>query len=172
MADHDSVQDVLGGILHLTFDGEDRAVPTLKLRASREWLERQVRRLPLLLDALAGDQGSDGQRAFLDFSYEAGLEAILDYDRTDALGGREWLEEHADPAELYDALRRMARVAVPFGDDLQTLVVLLVSLNPQILQPPAVAGDAASASPRSTSSPSRSGTSPRRRSKSSSTRGS
>lgn len=168
--DHSAAQDILGGVLRLTFDGEERAVPTLKLRASREWLERQVRKMPLLIDALQGDQGAAGQRAFLDFSYETGLEAVLDYDRSGALGGREWLEEHADPAELYEALRQMARVAIPFGDDLQTLVALLVTLNPGLLAP--VPPDGASASPRSTSSPSRSGTSRPRRSKSSSTRGS
>ena len=54
---------------------------------------------------------------------------------TGALGGREWIEEHADPTELYGALRRMARVAVPFGDDLQTLVGLLVTLVPDLLDP-------------------------------------
>ena len=168
--DHGSAQDTLSGVLRLTFDGEERTVPTLKLRASREWLERQVRKMPLLIDALQGDQGAAGQRAFLDFSYETGLDAVIDYDRSGALGGREWLEEHADPSELYEALRAMARVAIPFGDDLQTLVALLVTINPGLLAPAPPA--AASASPRSTSSRSPSGTSPRRRSRSSSTRGS
>lgn len=168
MTAQNSAQDVLGGVLRLTFDGEEHAVPTLKLRASREWLERQVQKMPLLLDALLGDQDAAGQRAFLDFTYEAGIEAILEYDATGTLGGREWLEEHADPAELYAALRRMARVAVPFGDDLQTLVGLLVTLVPHLFDP-APAPDDPSASPKSTSSPSRRGTSHRRPSKSSST---
>lgn len=160
-------EDRRSGVLRFTFGGEERTCPTLKLRASREWLKAAAGRLPLLLDALGLD--SEMQQApFVDFSYETSIEVLLEYDVTGALGGREWLEEHADPAELYDALRAMARVAVPFGNDLQSLVAILVSLVPDLFD----RGDQddGSGSTRSTNSPSPSGASTRRRSRRASTR--
>lgn len=167
-------EDRRSGVLRFTFGGEERTCPTLKLRASREWLKGAAGRLPLLIEALGLDSDMQ-QSAFVDFSYEIGLEVLGEYDLTGALGGREWLEEHADPAELYEALRLMARVAVPFGNDLQSLVAVLVTLVPDLFdrgakdeadEPPAEG----SGSTRSTSSPSRTGTSTRRRSKRASTR--
>ena len=160
-------EDRRSGILRLTFGGEERTCPTLKLKASREWLKAAAGRLPLLVDALGLDSETD-QSAFVDFSYETGLDVLCDYDATGALGGREWLEEHADPTELYDALRLMARVAIPFGNDLQSLVAILVSLAPDLFD--RGPKDDGSDSTRSTSSPSASGASTPRRSKRASTR--
>lgn len=159
-------EDRRAGILRFTFGGEERTCPTLKLRASREWLKGAAGRLPLLLEALGLDSDMQ-QAAFVDFSYETGLEVIGEYDVTGALGGREWLEDHADPAELYDALRLMGRVAVPFGNDLQSLVAILVTLVPDLFD--RGAKDDGSGSTRSTSSPSLSGASTRRRSRRAST---
>lgn len=160
-------EDRRAGVLRLTFGGEERTCPTLKLGASRGWLKSAAGRLPLLLDALGLDSDME-QGAFVDFSYDTGLDVLLEYDVTGALGGRAWLEEHADPAELYDALRLMARVAVPFGNDLQSLVALLMTLVPELFKRGAKADG--SGSTRSTSSPSPSGASTRRRSKRASTR--
>jgi hypothetical protein len=158
-------EDRRAGILRFTFGGEERTCPTLKLRASAEWLRSAASRLPLLIDALGLDSEM-GQSAFVDFSYELGLDAICEYDQTSALGGREWLEEHADPTELYEALRAMARVAIPFGNDLQSLVAMLVALVPDLFE----SRVGASVSTRSTSSPSPTGTSTPKRSRRASTR--
>jgi hypothetical protein len=162
-----SPEDRRAGILRFSFGGEERTCPTLKIGASRDWLKRAAGRLPVLLDALGLDSDTE-QSAFVDFSYQTCLELVLEYDASGALGGREWLEEHADPAQLYDALRLMARVAVPFGNDLQSLVAILVTLVPELFE--RVAPADGSDSTRSTSSPSPSGASTRRRSRRASTR--
>lgn len=161
-------EDRRAGILRFTFGGEERTCPTLKLKASRDWLRAATGRLPLLIGALGLDSDLQ-QSAFVDFSYEIGLEVISEYDVTGALGGREWLEDHADPAELYDALRLMAQVAVPFGNDLQSLVAILVTQVPDLFRPRPVVPDDASDSTRSTNSPSAAGASTPRRSRRAST---
>lgn len=162
-------EDRRAGVLRFTFGGEERTCPTLKLKASREWLKSAAGRLPLLLEALGLDSDMQ-QSAFVDFSYETGLDVICEYDVTGALGGREWLEDHADPAALYDALRLMGQVAVPFGNDLQSLVAILVTLAPDLFDRGAGDQDDASDSTRSTSTRSPSGASIPRRSKRASTR--
>jgi hypothetical protein len=146
-------EDVAAGVLRFTFGGEERTCPTLKLRASREWIRAGVARLPELQAILGGDQTPDNLAALIGLGYDAALEQILEYDRTGSLGGRDWLEEHADPTELFDALRLMGHVALPFVGDLRGLLAILPGLLDGASEEPADE----SASTSSTSGPSPSG---------------
>jgi hypothetical protein len=146
-------EDVAAGVLRFTFGGEERVVPTLKIRASREWIRAGVAKLPELQAILAGEQTADNLAALIGLGYDAALGQVLEYDRTGALGGRDWLEDHADPTELYEALRLMGQVALPFVGDLKGLLAIL----PGLLEG-AVPVDA-SESTSSTSGPSPSGAS-------------
>lgn len=146
-------EDVAAGVLRFTFGGQERVVPTLKIRASRDWIRAGVAKLPALQAVLAGDQSPEGLDQLIALGYDAALEQVLAYDRTGALGGRDWLEDNADPTELYEALRAMGQVALPFVGDLKGLLAIL----PGLLE--GAAPDDTSESTSSTSSPSPSGVS-------------
>jgi len=108
-------EDVLAGILRISVGGQERIVPTLPIAATREW------------QATLG-HGPDGYVApedesdwtpeqvdeFTALSLEAVVDLVAGYDRTSALGGKEWLLANADPFQLYQAARQMMAVAYPF----------------------------------------------------------
>jgi hypothetical protein len=127
MTDSRSPQDVASGVLRITVGGVEKIVPTLPIRATREWqaaiADRPGRFTP-------GDPDDWTQAEAADFTALT-LDVILDvvtaYDRTNALGGREWLEEHADPAQLYAAASLMAEVAFPFAENTRLLLAALVA---------------------------------------------
>lgn len=122
-----SAEDVLAGVLRIAVGGVEKIVPTLPIRATREW-QAQIAKGP---EAFAPRDLDDWTPAeAFDFTFLT-LDAIVDivvaYDRTGALGGREWLEEHADPAQLYAASAKMAEVAFPFAEDTKVLLAALVA---------------------------------------------
>jgi hypothetical protein len=157
-------EDVAAGILRIAVGGTVREVPTLKAKYVGAWAERV-----LLLD--------DAGRAVkikpleewtaADVAQLAGpaldrvIDLIVAYDRTGALGGREWLEENADPPQLQDALTAMLGNAFPLADSPEVLAATVMG---QVA--------AASNQPRSTSGRSRPGTSTRTSSGRASTRSS
>ena len=148
-----SPEDVAAGILRIAVGGTVREVPTLKAKYVGAWAE-----LVLLTDQ---DGNATRIKPFeewtaLDVARLAGpalsrvIDLIVAYDRTGALGGREWLEENADPPQLQDALTTMLGNAFPLADSPEVLAATVMG---QVA--------AASSQPRSTSGRSRSGTSTR-----------
>jgi hypothetical protein len=153
-----SPEDVLAGILRIPVGGVEKIVPTLPLRASREWQRLVFEKIGEFRPVLSAGQTPEALDALARLSLDTILDLVGAYDRTSALGGREWLEENADPAQLYGAARAMAGVALfPFGDDAKSLVGLLPGLV------------AALSTPSSTNGPSPAGGSIHVRSKSAST---
>jgi len=157
-----SAEDVLAGVLRISVGGIEKRVPTLPMRASAEWQESLGVTLGGFARNLSADQSAESLMGFARFTQAAILDAVVGYDRTGALGGRDWLAEHADPAQLYIAFRQMAEVAFPFVADVRSLLAILPGLLAQ--------ADVGSASPSSTSGPSPTGGSTRARSKRASTR--
>lgn len=153
-------EDIAAGILRISIGGVEKRVPTLPIRASAEWQEALGAALGGFARSLAADQSADSLVGFLAFTQGALLDAVISYDRTGALGGREWLEENADPAQLYIAFRQMAEVVAPFVTDVRSLLGML----------PGLLADVGSASPNSTSGPSPTGDSTPAPSRSASTR--
>jgi hypothetical protein len=144
MADTRSPEDVLSGILRIAVGGVEKIVPTLPISATRIWQA-----------SLAAGETADGDDAdltppdtaqVLGLSLDAVLSFVVGYDRTAALGGREWLEANADPGQLYAAASQMAEVAFPFARDVPMLLRALLARSV-----------VASRSASSTSSPSPSG---------------
>lgn len=154
-----SPEDVLSGILRIAVGGVEKEVPTLSIRATREW------QAALAADeaaAVSDDDLTPGDASgIIDLSLGEILNIVVTYDRSAALGGREWLEEHADPAQLYAAATQMAEVAFPFALSAPALLRALIARSV-----------AASRPPRSTNSPSPSGDSTPAPSKPASTRAS
>ncbi len=157
-----SSEDVLSGILRINVGGIEKRVPTLPMNASAEWQEALGAQLGGFARNLSGDQSADSLMGFAGFTQQAILDAVVGYDRTSALGGREWLEENADPAQLYIAFRQMAEVAFPFVTDVRSLLAMLPGLL--------AASDVGSASVSSTNGHSATGASTRPRSTNASTR--
>jgi hypothetical protein len=155
-----SAEDVLAGVLRIAVGGVEKLVPTLPLRATREW-QAQLATGPtsFSVSVTEDDWTAANVSEFAGLTLETVLDMVVAYDRTGALGGREWLEEHADPAQLYAAASQMAEVAFPFADNTRLLLAALV-----------VRSVVGSGSPNSTSGLSPIGASTRARSKSASTR--
>jgi len=120
-------EDVLAGVLRIAVGGVVKAVPTLPIRASREWQEKLAAGPSAFTVPVDDDDWSAAVVSeFTGLTQEAILDIVLAYDRTNALGGREWLEEHADPAQLFAAAQQMAEVAFPFAEDTRLLLTGLV----------------------------------------------
>lgn len=160
MADHRSAEEVLGGYIIATVGGEPRHLPTLKIKASRVWREALSRRMKdmagtriadLDLGAMSTATASVLVSAgpILQLGSDLVLELVLDYDVTAALGGRDFLEEHADDAELYAALQSILGVVFPFVTDLRALLREVLGM----------VGSASSIAALSTNSPPRNGAS-------------
>jgi hypothetical protein len=155
-----SAEDVLAGVLRIAVGGVEKIVPTLPLRATREWQARiSTGPTGFTVPVSEADWSATTVAEFSGMTLDTILDLVVAYDRTGALGGREWLEENADPAQLYAAAEQMAEVAYPFADNIRVLLAALVVR--------AVVG---SASPKSTNGRSPTGGSTRSRSKSASTR--
>lgn len=159
-----SAEDIAAGVLRIAVGGTVREVPTLKAKYVGAWAE-----LVLLTDRdghAVKIKPLEEWTAF-DVAQLAGpaldrvVDLIVAYDRTGALGGRDWLMENADPPQLQEALTAMLGNAFPLAD------------SPEVLAA-TVMGQAAAGSspPRSTSGRSRPGTSTRTSSGRDSTRSS
>ena len=155
-----SAEDVLAGVLRIAVGGVEKTVPTLSLRASRDWQNALGKRPSGFSVAPANDDWTLANVSeFSNIAIDTLLDIVVAYDRTGALGGREWLEENADPTQLANAAELMVGASNPFADNARLLLVALVLRS--------VVG---SASPNSTNGPSRTGGSTRARSKRASTR--
>lgn len=146
-----SPEDVAAGILRIAIGGTVREVPTLKAKYIGLWGD-------LFADAgnkldAVGEWTMADVSQFSERSVQRLVDLVVAYDRTGALGGREWLEEHADPAQLHAALVLMIGNAFPLADPV-TLADLTIA---RAAVPSARASSTNGASPRGTSTRTRSG---------------
>ncbi len=144
MTDTRSPEDRLAGILRIAVGGVEKIVPTLSISAVREW------QAALAADEAAAvsedDLAPDDVARLIDLSLDAILNIVVSYDQSAALGGRGWLEGHADPEQLYTAAEQMSEVSFPFARNVPMLLRALLARSV-----------AASSQPSSTSSDSPSG---------------
>lgn len=153
-----SEEDVLAGVLRIEVGDGVRVVPTLKAKYVGEWMARfappaGAKERPLRDLSVADVVAIPAQNV------ERLVDLMVAYDRTGVLGGRDWLLEHADPAQLQRAVEQMVANANPFADAQSFLGLMLIRA-------------AGSAQPSSTSGRSTTGASTRTRSGSGSTRNS
>jgi hypothetical protein len=117
-------EDVVLGVLRITVGGIVKTMPTLKVKYVDAWMRSLS---PVVGAARAIGEWTDVQVAELPGQNAAlMIEWIIGYDRTGALGGREWLEENADPGELHAALTQMLGNANPLADARAQLGLLLL----------------------------------------------
>lgn len=88
--------DVASGVIHITINGQAKTLPTLKIGPFEDdWLPAQGEAIRAMFEA-------DREPAEL-FKIGMGtlLDAVVAYDTTGALGGREWLRANADHSDLH-----------------------------------------------------------------------
>lgn len=111
-----SAEDVAAGVLRVTIDGGEKILPILRIRAEREWKTglREVfsRKLPDIDEDKPVGVERIGE--FSNLTVDAILDVVTSYDTSGALGGREFLEEHALQSELVEILRLIWSVVFPF----------------------------------------------------------
>jgi len=144
-----SAEDRVAGVIRVDVGGATKRLPTLPMTAAEAWIEGLGAQVAKLASQLAADEGDVAAvMGFVGGSLTAVLDAVASYDKTGALGGREWLADNADPEQLYVAFRQIVKVVFPFVEELGGLQKLL----PGLLQ-------AASSRPGSTNGPSPAGAS-------------
>ena len=107
-----SEEDVLAGVLRIEVGDGVRVVPTLKAKYVGEWMARfappaGAKERPLRDLSVADVVAIPAQNV------ERLVDLMVAYDRTGVLGGRDWLLEHADPAQLQRAVEQMVANATP-----------------------------------------------------------
>ena len=135
MADSRTLAEIAGGYIDVSLAGGFVELPTLKLKAERQWrgsLTKQVGDLGLDLDTNAlragGDEAYNALGPLVSAPADIILELVLSYDVQGKLGTREWLEENADSAQLYAILRQILSVVFPFVEDLRSALAELAGL--------------------------------------------
>jgi len=136
-------EDLAAGILRIAIGGSVKAVPTLPIKDIPAWAELLDELTPSMPpapadDGLGDDRPDDelppaddprGYQTLTKATTESLLRIVTAYDRTGALGGREWLEEHADLFQLKTAAEQMAANAFPLGEgDVMIAQVLLAQI--------------------------------------------
>ncbi len=98
----------------VTVGGIERSMPTLSIRDAREWRKRLAAEVAPIASLQIDAADWAGMPAKLQLAEDTMLELIVAYDRTGALGGREWLEEHAKPRELGPIFTACVEAVFPF----------------------------------------------------------
>jgi len=124
-----SAEDRAAGVLRIDVGGASKRLPTLSMNAAEKWTQELGAQVAGLAQRLSAEsESTDAIFGLASFSQTAVLDAVVAYDTTSALGGREWLAEHADPEQLYIAFRQIVRVVFPFVEELGGLMNLLPGL--------------------------------------------
>lgn len=119
-------EDRLSGLLRLRLGGVEVLISALPIRPAHRWLES----LKAALDELAASVTDDRQAALVQLAMqttESAVDLIVAYDLDGGIaGGREWLMDHALPKEIHDALEVLRVEAIPFGEEV-TLMGMMVA---------------------------------------------
>jgi hypothetical protein len=123
-----SEEDVLRGVLPVTVGGEKREIPVLTIGKARKWKVELGKVVGTDVAAMSLESLGDGA-SVANTVGDRMLELVLAYDEGAALGGREYLEEHATDQEIYAIFRGLVQVSFPFVRDLRTLFTELRALG-------------------------------------------
>lgn len=112
-------EDVLAGVIRVPMPGGDRLMPTLKIKAAREWKSNAM-------EAAQGLFKFDGAIESLPdiaaLASDTMIDLIVAYDADSVLGGKEALEDSLDDAQAWAVLKSLLEVAFPFAQDLATMI--------------------------------------------------
>jgi hypothetical protein len=153
-------EDIASGVLRIAIGGSVKPVPTLPLKHIPAWAALLDELTP---DAPAGEPSPDapaddnhGYELLAKATAATLLTIVTAYDRTGALGGREWLEENADLSQLKIAAEQMASNAFPLGEGDMMVARLLWAQISRVAVPSGPPSSTSGASPTGTGAPTRS----------------
>lgn len=120
-------EDRLAGFLRLRLGGVEVQIPTLPIRPAHRWLEQLNAKLDDLAASVSDDERQQALVRLATQTTDSAVDLIAGYDRAGVIaGGVEWLQEHATPREIHDALSVMREEAIPFGEEV-TMMGLMVA---------------------------------------------
>jgi hypothetical protein len=125
--DRRTEEQKLRGIVPILWGGEIREVPTLKRGPSRAWKESLGKALGAVsgltmtdMDSLASVGNVLGDQMF---------DLVRQYDQTGVLGDAEWIDQHVDDLEIYQAFRDLLEISYPFVTDLRGVLAEVRTLG-------------------------------------------
>jgi hypothetical protein len=129
MSDRTAAEKILQIGLPVVVGGVAKSVRPLPMAKSRYWVANSLARHIAELWGGVGDiETWEDAAAKLAGAPDAMLDCIVDYDLEASLGGREWLDENATPAEIYEVFKAVAKSAFPFAPDATKYLPNVVSL--------------------------------------------
>jgi hypothetical protein len=123
-----SEEDVLSGVLRVVVGGRERELPVRSIASSRAWKLELTKAIAGNVGGMSLDSLEDGG-AVANAIGDRILDLVVAYDEGAALGGREYLEEHATDREIYFAFRAILEATFPFVRDLRSILVELKALG-------------------------------------------
>lgn len=132
------------GVLRIQMGSISREVPVLPVVHARKWVQRAWDIIAEVSQAaLAGGESVDTDgpaatenlrtfiRAMDELSVDRLIDLLVEYDRTNVLGGRDTIEAMASPRQIHRAIEVMRSECLPFGDD-ENFVTMLARMLAQM----------------------------------------
>jgi hypothetical protein len=111
-------EQIAGRSIVVAMGGQVRHLPVLAIRPNRDWQATFSAAIEKVLVDLPSVDSLNDLSALATVGMERMVDLLVSYDATSALGGKEWIENNAAPAEVYEALKQVTAAAFPFGVDL------------------------------------------------------
>lgn len=107
------------GAIRLAMGGQVRLLPVLPIVHNREWTATFAEAVKAVLSDLGSRLSTLDQVVWeLASNVDQMVDMLVAYDRTGVLGGKEWIEQHAAPRDVYHAFRQVTVAAFPTVEDL------------------------------------------------------
>ena len=140
--------------LSLRLGGYAKSLPVLSIEDNENWQKVFAKALSEKLRSVEKITTWEQAVTVASASTSLMLDLLTEYDKSGALGGKDWLRKNATPSEIYDAFKEVAQASYPFARDVSRFPALVQLLLTQVAQ----------VSEQSSSSPSTNGSGPRKRS--------
>jgi hypothetical protein len=105
----------------VTLGGREKRLPPLSIRANREWKRKVAEAVGASWVAFGQADDTGSIVGLVAGATDTMLDLLLEYDMSGSLGGREWIEEHASDAEVYQTMKEVLAVAYPPFQDARTM---------------------------------------------------
>lgn len=117
-----SDEEVAAGTLTLILGGRPYSLPVLVIDENETWVSAFGKAVQSSAAELSDVEGVEQAAQFIAGKTRLIVDLLAAYDRSNRLGGAEWIRTHATAGEAYQAMREVLRAAFPFGDDLERWV--------------------------------------------------
>lgn len=143
-------EEVAGGYISATLGGQARSLPVLPRAENREFQRVYKERVGQTIKSAGELNDLEDVIQLMSASIDEMMEVVLIYDKTGALGGREWIDTHATDREIYELFKKVTHAAHPFGQDLVAAIPDLRAMLLRSMLRAAAGSPSTSSSPPST----------------------